>query len=157
MIQNPYEVLGVSYGATDAEVTKAYRKLVKKYHPDLHPGDEEAAKKIIEDLGTNLPGVVIESSYYIEDNKLIITKGQSGVKINTDKMLEELKEKLAESLELLTEKERRVIELYYYEDMTLKEISKILEVSESRISQLHTKALNKMRKKMGVYMNILTE
>ena len=42
----------------------------------------------------------------------------------------ELKEKLAESLELLTEKERRVIELYYYEDMTLKEISKILEVSE---------------------------
>ena len=69
----------------------------------------------------------------------------------------ELKEKLAESLELLTEKERRVIELYYYEDMTLKEISKILEVSESRISQLHTKALNKMRKKMGVYMNILTE
>ena len=43
------------------------------------------------------------------------------------------------------------------EDMTLKEISKILEVSESRISQLHTKALNKMRKKMGVYMNILTE
>ena len=67
----------------------------------------------------------------------------------------ELKEKLAESLELLTEKERRVIELYYYEDMTLKEISKILEVSESRISQLHTKALNKMRKKMGVYMNIL--
>ena len=69
----------------------------------------------------------------------------------------ELKQKLAESLKLLTEKERRVIELYYYEDMTLKEISKILEVSESRISQLHTKALNKMRKKMGVYMNILTE
>ena len=48
MIQNPYEVLGVSYGATDAEVTKAYRKLVKKYHPDLHPGDEEAAKKMRE-------------------------------------------------------------------------------------------------------------
>lgn len=69
----------------------------------------------------------------------------------------ELKEKLIESLDLLTEKERRVIELYYYEDMTLKEISKILEVSESRISQLHTKALNKMRKKMGNYMNILTE
>lgn len=48
MIQNPYEVLGLAYGATDAEVTKAYRKLVKKYHPDLHPGDEEAAKKMRE-------------------------------------------------------------------------------------------------------------
>ena len=69
----------------------------------------------------------------------------------------ELKEKLRESLDVLTEKERRVIELYYYEDMTLKEISKILGVSESRISQLHTKALNKMKKKMGPYMNILVE
>lgn len=48
MIQNPYEVLGLSYGATDEEVTKAYRKLVKKYHPDLHPGDDYAAKKMRE-------------------------------------------------------------------------------------------------------------
>lgn len=70
---------------------------------------------------------------------------------------QELKQTLMESLELLTEKERNVIELYYYEDMTLKEISKILEVSESRVSQLHTKALVKMRKKMGNYMNILVE
>jgi RNA polymerase sigma factor for flagellar operon FliA len=69
----------------------------------------------------------------------------------------ELREKLSESLDILTEKERKVIELYYYEEMTLKEISNILEVSESRISQLHTKALTKMRKKMGSYMDILTE
>jgi RNA polymerase sigma factor for flagellar operon FliA len=67
----------------------------------------------------------------------------------------ELKEKLVEALALLTEKERRVIELYYYEDLTLKEISGVLAVSESRVSQLHTKALLKMRKKMGNYMNIL--
>ena len=70
---------------------------------------------------------------------------------------EELKVKLIESLELLTEKERRVIELYYYEDLTLKEISMVLEVSESRVSQLHTKALVKMRKKMGDYMEILNQ
>lgn len=70
---------------------------------------------------------------------------------------EELKTKLAESLEVLTEKERRVIELYYYEEMTLKEISRILEVSESRVSQLHTKAILKMKKVMGPYMNILSD
>ena len=70
---------------------------------------------------------------------------------------EELKKTLIESLDLLTEKERKVIELYYYEEMTLKEISKILEVSESRISQLHTKALVKMRKTMGNYMDILID
>lgn len=70
---------------------------------------------------------------------------------------EELRKVLAESLEILTEKEKKVILLYYYEEMTLKEISNILEVSESRISQLHTKALGKMKKSMGVYMNILSE
>jgi RNA polymerase sigma factor for flagellar operon FliA len=69
----------------------------------------------------------------------------------------ELKEKLVDALALLTEKERRVIELYYYEDLNLKEISRVLDVSESRVSQLHTKALLKMRKKMGSYMDILVE
>lgn len=61
----------------------------------------------------------------------------------------EMKRMLAESLEILTENEKKVILLYYYEEMTLKEISKILEVSESRISQLHTKALSKMKTKLG--------
>ena len=69
----------------------------------------------------------------------------------------ELKDKLQEALALLTEKEQKVILLYYYEDLTLKEISRILEVSESRVSQLHTKALQKMKKKMGPYMNVLTD
>lgn len=62
---------------------------------------------------------------------------------------EEMKKILVETLEQLTENERKVITLYYYEDLTLKEISRILEVSESRVSQLHTKALQKMKKKLG--------
>lgn len=70
---------------------------------------------------------------------------------------DELKKMLAEALELLPEKERKVILLYYYEELTLKEISSILEVSESRISQLHTRALQKMKVKMGHYIGILTE
>lgn len=69
---------------------------------------------------------------------------------------EELKQKLAEALEQLTDKEKKVVLMYYYEDLTLKEISRVLEVSESRVSQLHTKALLKMRKTMGSYMEILT-
>lgn len=67
---------------------------------------------------------------------------------------EELKKVLAEALEQLTDKEKKVILLYYYEEMTLKEISMTLEVSESRISQLHTKALGKMKAKMGDYMDV---
>ena len=63
---------------------------------------------------------------------------------------EELTKVLGEALELLTEKEKKVVTLYYYEDLTLKEISNILEVSESRVSQLHTRALQKMKTKMGI-------
>ncbi len=67
----------------------------------------------------------------------------------------ELKEVLIEALDLLPEKEKLVIQLYYYEEMTLKEIAAVLEVSESRVSQLHTKALGRMKTKMGRYMGIL--
>lgn len=58
--------------------------------------NEQAAKQTIEDIGTNLPGVVIESSYYREDNNLIVTKGKEGIKIDTDTLLTKIKERLAD-------------------------------------------------------------
>ena len=69
---------------------------------------------------------------------------------------QELNQMLSEALETLTEKERKVVLMYYYEDLTLKEISMVLEVSESRVSQLHTKVIAKLRKRMGNYLGILT-
>jgi RNA polymerase sigma factor for flagellar operon FliA len=55
--------------------------------------------------------------------------------------IEEMREALAKTILNLPEKERTVLALYYYEDMTLKEIGRTLGVSESRVSQIHTKAM----------------
>ena len=59
--------------------------------------------------------------------------------------LEEMREVLAQSILNLPDKERTVLALYYYEDMTLKEIGRTLGVSESRISQIHTKAMLRLK------------
>jgi RNA polymerase sigma factor FliA len=61
---------------------------------------------------------------------------------------EEVKHILADAIEHLPDRERVVITLYYYEGLTLKEIGKVLGVTESRVSQLHTKAVLRMRAKL---------
>lgn len=48
MLDDPYRILGVSPSASDDEIKKAYHALVKKYHPDLHPGDSYSAQKMNE-------------------------------------------------------------------------------------------------------------
>ncbi len=67
---------------------------------------------------------------------------------------EELKRILLEVIETLTEKEKMVITFYYYEELTLKEISQVMDVSESRVSQLHSKALMKMKQRLGSGMEM---
>lgn len=48
MIDDPYKVLGLNRDASDEDVKRAYRRLAKKYHPDLNPGDQEAARRMQE-------------------------------------------------------------------------------------------------------------
>lgn len=63
----------------------------------------------------------------------------------------ETKRALLKNIESLPEKERMVINLYYYSELTYKEISEVMKISESRISQLHSKAIAKIRNSFDRY------
>lgn len=121
--------------------------------------DEEVAKELditVEELTvwqnqTKLTNIVSLDEFLEQGSEVRVDANASVQFEQPERVIEkqELKKILEETLETLTENEKKVIVLYYYEDLTLKEISKILEVSESRISQLHTKALQKMKKRLG--------
>jgi len=62
--------------------------------------------------------------------------------------LEEMRDIVADCIELLPEKEKLVISLYYYDELTMKEIGSVLKLTESRVSQIHTKAVMRLRGKL---------
>lgn len=77
-----------------------------------------------------------------------------GCKLNnplTQLNLKSVKEVVAKSIEDLPERQRLVLSLYYYEDLNLKEIGKILRVTESRVSQLHAQAISRLRAKLSQF------
>jgi RNA polymerase sigma factor FliA len=67
----------------------------------------------------------------------------------------ELKDRVADAIDRLPEREKLVVALYYYENLTLREIGEVLGVTESRISQLHTKAVLRLRSRLAA--DVLTE
>lgn len=64
----------------------------------------------------------------------------------------ELKDQLVTAIDELSERERLVVSLYYYENLKLAEISKVLGVSESRVCQIHSKALGRLKDKIDLYL-----
>lgn len=143
------------------KVDAAYKKI------ELETGrpatDEEIAKELeisVDELDDwqNQTKVsnLISLDDYMEQGETKVEIASSEDYVQPEKVVEQqaLKQILVDALELLTEKEKKVIVFYYYEDLTLKEISSILEVTESRVSQLHTKALQKLRNKLGSNVSI---
>lgn len=83
-----------------------------------------------------------------DDDETTVLDSLEGPAENTpDRHLEreDMKRVLAEGVRQLPEKEQQVVYLYYYEELTLKEIGEVLGVTESRVSQLHTKAMLRLR------------
>ncbi|MBS5932853.1 MAG: FliA/WhiG family RNA polymerase sigma factor [Clostridiales bacterium] len=146
-----------TYRQKQKKIDSAYQKIEAKL--GRVATDEELAEELeitVKELiawqsQTKISSLVSLDEYIEHGSDVKVEANENSHYMQPEKLVErnELKEILLESLESLTEKEKKVIILYYYEELTLKEISLSLEVSESRVSQLHTKALQKMRSKMG--------
>lgn len=80
---------------------------------------------------------------------------RDGVSPSTGVEREQMRDIVAEAIMNIPDKERTVVALYYYEDMTLKEIGRTLGVSESRVSQIHTKAMLRLRGRLREYKDTL--
>ncbi|AFA49262.1 sigma-70 family RNA polymerase sigma factor [Acetobacterium woodii] len=81
----------------------------------------------------------------------LITEQQSDDSPESTLLFDELKTKLGEAIDQLKEKERLVVSLYYYENLKLKEIAEVIGVTESRVSQIHSQAMIKMRNRLKNY------
>ena len=131
------------------------------------PTNEELAQKlgvstdeIDEEIKKSSLMALISLDDYLDGNHETGSAQPTDSELNTPESLfehKELKELLIDALQKLTEKERLVTTLYYFEEMTLKEISKIMDVSESRVSQIHSKAMLKLRTRLGRFKSILFE
>lgn len=95
--------------------------------------------------------MLLQSSLYGGDS---LPDGQTdeGALPESRILKEELRQQLMNAIDALTERERLVVSLYYYEHLKLYEIAEILKVSESRVCQTHSKAILKMRSKLEKYM-----
>ena len=138
-------------------IDTAVKNLEKEIGPNYSDGDMAKELGISEDeylnwlSQTNISNISSIEDFLDQGNEVKASVNRSYARVEPEKVVEEqeLKEKLEEALELLTEKEKKVVLLYYYEDLTLKEISRVMEVSESRVSQLHSKALKKLKNGLG--------
>lgn len=123
--QEMAEKMGVSLAHLDKILQQRHNSIILSY--------EEA---INEKMMTAAPLIMNESD---KDSP------ESGL------LYEELKSKLTEAIDHLNEKERLVVSLYYYENLKLKEIAEVLGITESRVSQIHSAAIIKMKHRLNNY------
>jgi RNA polymerase sigma factor FliA len=130
------------------------------------PTDEEMAAKLhleVDEFNDSLLEIANSSVLALDDlwtfadpeggggqiSVLDTIQDPNAVDPDTEAQASELKDRLADAIESLPERERLVVALYYYENLTLREIGEVLGVTESRVSQLHTKAVLALRSRFA--------
>ena len=127
------------------------------------PTDEEIAKKVgitVEELEDSLTDIARSSIAALDELWTVSDGGDTVALIDTVEDSDapdpqgqltqtETKEAIADAIARLPEREKLVVTLYYYEELTLREIGEVLGVTESRVSQLHTKAILRLKARLS--------
>ena len=138
-------------------LSRASRKLVKSIDyvieehmltHDEEPSDEELAQKLDESV-EKIHDARIASSIYtvmpLHDQLQVGDEGAALAAVEKEELVNVIKKVLSK----YKEREQMIIQLYYFEELTLKEISNILDITESRISQIHKSVIQKIRESIG--------
>ena len=138
-------------------LSRASRKLVKAIDyaveeymvlNDVEPTDEELAE-ILDESVEKIHEARIASTIYtvmpLHDQLQVGDEGAALAKIEKDELINVIKGVLGQ----YKEREQLIIQFYYFEELTLKEISEILNITESRISQIHKSVIQKIKESVG--------
>ena len=151
-----------SVRARAREFERANMKLEARYQ--RAPTDEEMASELAITVTEFLDALVqISNSTIVALDELWNVSDSSGDKVSLLDTLpdrraldpqvvvdqNEVRDRIADAIAALPEREKLVVALYYYENLTLREIGEVLGVTESRVSQLHTKAVLRLRSKLA--------
>jgi len=150
-----------SVRARARDIERAIAELERKIH--RAPTDEEIAEKLgfsVDELNESLTDISRSSIAALDELWTVNTGGGDSVAMidtiedpGSIKPAEafdeaEVRATLADAISRLPEREKIVITLYYYEELTLREIGEVLSVTESRVSQLHTKAVLRLKSRL---------
>lgn len=143
LVERTYSKLESDLGrpATDEEMCKALDCTQEEFH-DLLNKSKSVSLLNIDD----------SASFNRGDKKLMAGLMEDSKSSNpfTAVSYKNVRDKIKEGIKALPEKQRLVLSLYYYEDLNLKEIGSVLDVTESRVSQLHTQAIMKLKAKLRI-------
>jgi RNA polymerase sigma factor FliA len=145
------------------DIERAIGELERKLH--RAPTDEEIAEKLgvsTDDLNESLSEIGRSSIAALDELWTVSSSGggdqvalidtiedTQGPEPQSELAQTELREALGEAIARLPEREKLVVTLYYYEELTLREIGEVLGVTESRVSQLHTKAILRLKARLA--------
>jgi len=130
----------LSRSPEDQEVAKEMGVSLEQFHATLNE-TKSIPVFSLDDLG-------IAKDSGEQQSLLDCLAGKADADPQTQIRLIELKEIIAKAIDTLPEKERLMVSLYYYEELTMKEIGAVLEITESRVSQIHSKAVYRLRTKL---------